>query len=182
MTEPEPYSEELVAAIRARIRDVPDFPKPGIVFKDLTPVFADGPLFRRLIDELAASFDRAGVSAIAGIEARGFIPGAAVAASLGVGFHLLRKPGKLPSRVVRQTYDLEYGQDALELHHDAFEPGLQLGLIDDLLATGGTMAAALELVRSQGAEVPLVAFVVELGLLGGRRRLPKERVSPVVRF
>lgn len=176
------FDRALVDEVRALIRDVPDFPKPGIVFKDLTPVFANGPVFRRLVDALASQFDAAGVNSIAGIEARGFIPGAAVAAALGVGFHLLRKPGKLPSRTVTQRYALEYGHDALELHEDALEPGLRLGLMDDLLATGGTMGAGLGLVRAQGAEVPLVAFLVELDFLGGRRKLPDVRVSSVVRY
>jgi adenine phosphoribosyltransferase len=176
------FSPALEDEVRRLIRDVPDFPKPGIMFKDLTPVFAHGPTFTRLIAELASAFLSVGAEAIAGIEARGFIPGAAVAAELGLGFHLLRKPGKLPSRTVRQSYDLEYGQDALELHEDTVSPGLRLGLVDDLLATGGTMRAALELVRSQGAEVVLVAFVVELGFLGGRKKLPDERVSSVVHF
>lgn len=183
MNDPMPdFEPALVEEVRALIRDVPDFPKPGIMFKDLTPVFAQGPTFRRVVDALARRFELAGVNAIAGIEARGFIPGAAVAASLGLGFHLLRKPGKLPSRTVAQRYALEYGHDALELHEDALEPGLRLGLVDDLLATGGTMGAALELVRAQGAAVPLVAFLVELDFLGGRRKLPGVRVSSVVHY
>lgn len=177
-----PFPPELVEEVRALIRDVPDFPKPGIVFKDLTPVFAHGPTFKRLIDGLAANFEAARVEAIAGIEARGFIPGAAVAAALGLGFHLLRKPGKLPSRTVRQRYELEYGHDSLELHEDALGHGVRLGLIDDLLATGGTMAAALELVRAQGAEVAIVSFIIELDFLGGRRKLADCRVSSVVRY
>ena len=165
------FSPELTQRIEGLIRDVPDFPKPGIVFKDLMPVFGDGPTFRALIGGFVDRYEAKNVDAIVGIEARGFIVAAPVASALESGLVLLRKPGKLPWKTVSKSYDLEYGQDALHMHEDAIREGQRIVLLDDLLATGGTMQAAIELVRSRGAEVVEVGFIVELGFLEGRKRL-----------
>lgn len=158
----------------ALVRDVPDFPKPGIVFKDLTPLFRDAAAFGALIDALAAPFVGAGVAAVLGVEARGFILGAAVALRLGAGFVPARKPGRLPAAVDREAYSLEYGHDALELHLGSFAPGDRVLLVDDVIATGGTARAALALARRQGAEVVGAAFAVELDFLRGRELLPAD--------
>ncbi len=154
------------------VRDVRDFPKPGIVFKDLTPVFRDPAAFKALIAALAAPFADQRVDAVLGIEARGFILGAAVAVHLGAGFVPARKPGKLPSKTDRESYSLEYGTDALELHSDAFRPGDRVLLVDDVIATGGTARAALALAQRQGADVIASMFALELDFLNGRSLLP----------
>jgi adenine phosphoribosyltransferase len=157
--------------LRSRIRDIPDFPKPGIVFKDITPLLADGPAFRELIDRFVERY-RGRVDMVLGIESRGFIIGAAVAYGLGTGIAIVRKPGKLPYQTHSARYDLEYGSDALEIHHDAVGDRHRVLIIDDLLATGGTASAAVELVRRCGGTVVACAFVIELCFLNGRRRLP----------
>ncbi len=157
--------------LRARVRDVPDFPKPGILFRDLTPLMGDAAGFRACVALLAERVATHKPDVIVAVESRGFVFGAPVAASLGVGFAPVRKPGKLPARKLRRTYDLEYGTDSLEMHADAVHPGSRVVIVDDLLATGGTAAATVELVREQGAVVVGAAFVVELSLLLGRKRL-----------
>ena len=157
--------------LRSRIRDIPDFPKPGIVFKDITPLLADGPAFRELIDRFVERY-RGRVDMVLGIESRGFIIGAAVAYGLGTGIAIVRKPGKLPYQTHSARYDLEYGSDALEIHHDAVGDRHRVLIIDDLLATGGTASAAVELVRRCEGTVVACAFVIELRFLNGRRRLP----------
>ncbi|MBI2373572.1 MAG: adenine phosphoribosyltransferase [Deltaproteobacteria bacterium] len=167
------WSPELVGQIRERIRDVPDFPKPGIMFKDLTPVFAHGPTFRRLIDGLAERYRGEQIDTIVGIEARGFILAAPLATALGAGLVILRKPGKLPWKTYSQSYALEYGTDTLEVHQDAVRGGMRAVIMDDLLATGGTMSAAVELVTRLGGVVHEAGFVVELSFLKGRHRLPE---------
>ena len=159
------------ALLRARVRDVPDFPKPGILFRDLTPLMGDGVALREAVDLLAEAAVRHRPELIVAIESRGFIFGAPVAASLGVGFVPVRKPGKLPHKTRRRSYDLEYGTDALEMHADAVVEGARVVIVDDLLATGGTAAATVDLVREIGGEVVGAAFVVELELLRGRDRL-----------
>ena len=159
-------------AVLTLIRDVRDFPKPGIVFKDLTPVFRDAAAFRTLIAALAAPYADSRVDAVLGIEARGFILGAAVAMHLGVGFVPARKPGKLPAKTDRESYSLEYGTDALELHSDAFAPGDRVLLVDDVIATGGTARAALALAQRQGATIVGSVFALELDFLNGRALLP----------
>lgn len=164
-------TDRLVARVRHHIRDVPDFPQPGILFKDITPVLAEGALLQEIVDRFAEEFAGMGVQRIAGIESRGFILGAPLAVSLGVGFAPIRKPGKLPHQRLRVDYALEYGTDALEAHVDAFRAGERVLLVDDVLATGGTAAGAVELIRRLGASVLGTAFLVELGFLGGRRRL-----------
>lgn len=168
--------------IREKIRDVVDFPKEGIVFKDITPLIADPVAFRGSIDLLAErcaeiSFDR-----VVGVEARGFIFGAALACQLGKGFSVVRKAGKLPWRTDQERYGLEYGEDVLEIHEDAVAPGERVLVVDDLLATGGTAAAAGKLVERRGGEVASMAFVVELGFLEGRERLADWEVHSLVRF
>jgi adenine phosphoribosyltransferase len=158
-------------SIKQRLRDVPDFPKPGIVFKDITPLLADPNTFNLCLDTTAAHFDSVTLDAIVGIESRGFIFGAALASRMRKAFVPARKPGKLPYRTKRVDYQLEYGSDALEMHEDAVKPGDKILIVDDLLATGGTAWAACELVREMGGTVIAASFVVELTFLAGRERL-----------
>jgi len=167
--------------LRSRIRDIPDFPKPGIVFRDITPLLADGPAFRSMIDAFVERY-RGKADVVLGIESRGFIIGAAVAYGLGTGLVVVRKPGKLPWRTHVARYDLEYGSDALEIHHDAIADGHRVLIIDDLLATGGTASAAVELVRRCGGRVVGCAFAIELEFLQGRRRLPDYEVFSLVQY
>ena len=170
------------ALLRARVRDVPDFPKPGILFRDLTPLMGDGVALREAVDLLAEAAVRHRPELIVAIESRGFIFGAPVAASLGVGFVPVRKPGKLPHKTRRRSYELEYGTDALEMHADAVVEGARVVIVDDLLATGGTAAATVELVREIGGEVVGAAFVVELDLLRGRDRLTGVPVDALLTY
>lgn len=172
----------MIDELRARIRDIPDFPKKGVVFKDITPVLADAALFRRVIDALAARYAGERISKIVGIESRGFLFAAPLALQLGAGLAIVRKPGKLPWRKVREAYALEYGEDALEMHLDAVGPGERALIVDDVLATGGTADAVGRLVTRQGAELVGYAFVLELGFLHGARRLGPEKVQALVRY
>lgn len=167
----------LVTEIRAVIRDIHDFPKPGIIFKDITPLLGNGPLFRRTIDLLAERYEAARVDTVAGVESRGFIIGAALAYRLGKGLCVIRKPGKLPYDTLQETYELEYGTDALEVHSDALVPGGRVLLVDDLVATGGTAAAAATLVEQLGATVFEHACIIELGFLKPREKLGQELFS-----
>jgi adenine phosphoribosyltransferase len=153
------------------IRDIPDFPKPGVTFKDITPLLADAAAFARAVDALCDSFAPLRVDKVLGIEARGFIVAAPVAYRLGAGFVPVRKGGKLPWQVEKQEYALEYGTDRLEIHRDAVSPGERAVIVDDVMATGGTAAAAVRLVEALGATVAGLGFVLELGFLGGRSRL-----------
>jgi adenine phosphoribosyltransferase len=171
-----------VSQFRAAIRDVPDFPKPGIVFKDITPVLADAKLFHESIAAFGDKLHGTGVEKIAAIDARGFIFGAALAYRLGVGFIPIRKKGKLPWRTQGAAYALEYGEATVEIHTDAVLRNEKVVLIDDVLATGGTAAAALELLRGSGADVVAVQFFVELGFLNGREKLPDTRIDSLVTF
>lgn len=157
--------------LRAAVRDVPDFPKPGIVFKDITPILSDGRLLRLAIDRLVADVSGLGVTKIAGIDARGFLFGSTVADRLGLGFVPIRKRGKLPWKTESLSYALEYGDAAIEIHVDAFQPGERVALIDDLLATGGTAGAAIRLIEKLGAHVVQAQFLIELGFLEGRKAL-----------
>lgn len=157
-------------AFAGLIRAVPDFPKPGVLFRDITPLLADARGFADCIAAMAAPWREAGVRAVCGIEARGFIFGAALAQALGAGFVPLRKPGKLPSPVLAVDYRLEYGSDRLEAHRDALQPGERVLLVDDVLATGGTLAAAQALVARFGAELAGASVVIELEALRGRAR------------
>ena len=164
------------------IRDVPDFPKQGIIFKDITPLLADPAALDEAVRLLAEPYRGQGVQAVAAIESRGFIFGGAVARLLGAGFIPLRKPGKLPWKIVRKQYALEYGTDAIEVHADAVGSGCRVLMMDDVLATGGTMAAACELVSGLGARIVGVAFLVELAFLKGRAKLPGYEVRSLIRY
>ena len=155
----------------AKIRDIPDYPKPGIIFKDITPLLQDPDTFRKAINLLADKFRDKGIELIVGTEARGFIFGAAVAYALGVGFIPVRKPGKLPHDTMSAEYELEYGTDRIEMHLDAVAKGQKVLLVDDLQATGGTAAATLDMVTRAGAHVVAAAFLVELTFLDGRSKL-----------
>lgn len=171
-----------VDAIRDVIRDIPDFPKPGIVFKDITPLLASARLFARTVEMLAervAAYEPAGVVAI---ESRGFLFGAPVAHALGLPLHLARKPGKLPYKTVGVSYDLEYGSDRMELHTDAVEAGKAYAIIDDLIATGGTAAATADLIELQRGRVACCAFVVELTFLDGAQRLGGRPLETLVQY
>ena len=160
--------------LAAAVRTVPDFPKPGIAFKDLTPILADAALFAEAIERLAAPWHAANVTHVVGMDARGFWFGPSLAAALGAGFVPARKPGKLPSATVRASYTLEYGEDALELHADAFGPDARVLVHDDVIATGGTAAAACGLVRQLGASLVGASFALELAFLDGRAQLPPD--------
>lgn len=162
---------ELEARVRATIRDIVDFPKPGIVFKDITPLVQNGEVFGEIAAHFRDRYAGQGITHIVGIESRGFVFGAAIAHAMGLGLTLVRKPGKLPYETVGVDYSLEYGTDRVEMHVDAVKAGDRVVIIDDLLATGGTCAATAELIRSQGAEIVECAFVIELGFLEGRARL-----------
>lgn len=157
--------------VRKTIRDVPDFPKPGIIFKDLTPVLADAELMRQITENLAAPYKSEAVTAVAGMEARGFIFGTLVAQALEVGFIPLRKPGKLPAATHSVSYALEYGEASLEMHQDIVKPNDRVLLVDDLIATGGTALASCQLIETAGGIVAGCAFVIELGFLDGREVL-----------
>lgn len=170
------------ATLRAAIRDVPDFPQTGVLFKDITPILLDGALLRRTIDLLVADAEELGVQKIAGIDARGFLFGATVADRMGLGFVPIRKKGKLPWNTHSVDYSLEYGKSAIEVHTDAFSPGERVALIDDLLATGGTAGAAIKLIKACGAEVALAQFVVELEFLEGRSLLAPTPVRSLIRY
>lgn len=163
------------------LRDVPDFPKPGILFKDITPLLASPPAMTHVIERFAA-IDWGRVDKVAGIESRGFLFGAPLAMKLGKGFVPIRKPGKLPWKTNRVEYVLEYGTDAVEIHQDAIARGERVVVVDDLLATGGTMAAATQLVESCGGLVAGCAFVIDLAFLGGRQRLGSHRVEALLRY
>jgi adenine phosphoribosyltransferase len=168
--------------LKARIRDIPDFPKPGIVFKDITPLVRDPAYLRLAVHQLLHPFLGQPITAVAGMEARGFIFGSLVAWELGLGFVPLRKPGKLPYEVLSVDYALEYGYAALEVHTDALGPGDHVLLVDDLLATGGTAKASCELIESLGAEVAACAFVVELDALKGREKLANYFVHSLLHY
>jgi adenine phosphoribosyltransferase len=164
------------------IRDIPDFPQKGIIFKDITTLLADAKSFNRIVDLLAHRYVGEKIDQIVGIEARGFILGAALAYKLGTGITLVRKPGKLPYKTHSVSYDLEYGSDTLEVHEDAFKLGDCVLIADDLLATGGTMAAVVELVEKAGAELVECVFMAELEFLNGRSKLPEGKVYSLLKF
>lgn len=173
---------ENIEAIRKAIRDIPDFPKPGIVFKDITPLLADGGLFTKTVDLLAARYQTEKIDTVLGIESRGFIIGAALAYRLGAGFSVVRKPGKLPYDTHSQSYDLEYGTDKLEIHVDGLAPHARVVIADDLIATGGTAAATAALVSRLGGTVVECAFVIELTFLCGRQKLSPHRVYSLLQY
>ena len=164
------------------VRSIPDFPKPGIIFRDVTTLFKDPDAYRELMDRIAASFDGIKVDAVAGPEARGFVLGSVLAYQLHAGFIPVRKPGKLPYESVSYSYDLEYGSDPVEIHKDAITPGMKVVLLDDLIATGGTIKAAAELVEELGGEVVKILFLLELKGLNGRALLEGYDVETVVAY
>jgi len=168
--------------LRAIIRDIPDFPKKGIVFKDITPLLRDPKRFSEAIDDLAGNFSDRGIDIVLGAEARGFILGGAVAYHLGAGFVPARKPGKLPYSVAAAEYDLEYGKDSLEIHEDAIMAGQNVLIVDDVLATGGTAGAKVELVERLGGKVAGIGFLIELAFLGGREKLEAYDVYSIIKY
>jgi adenine phosphoribosyltransferase len=169
-------------ALRSRIRHVPDFPKTGILFYDVTTLLRDPEGFRMAIDSMSAPYRDRAIDVVVGIESRGFILGSAVADRIGAGFVPVRKLGKLPAATVRASYALEYGTDSLEMHRDAVEPGQRVLVVDDLLATGGTSSATVALVKEVGGTVEGLAFLIELVDLNGRSRLPGEEVMAVLQY
>lgn len=169
--------------LKKAIRDIPDFPKPGIIFKDITPLLADGELFRQTINQLKMRYMNKKIDTIIGIEARGFIFASALAYALGAGLVIIRKPRKLPYKTHRETYALEYGTDAIEIHQDAVKPGQNVLLIDDVLATGGTVSAALNLLNKNfKASVEEVIFIIELDFLKGREKLKGVPVHSLINY
>ncbi|HLA89129.1 MAG TPA: adenine phosphoribosyltransferase [Gemmatimonadaceae bacterium] len=168
--------------VRRAVRDVPDFPKPGILFKDITPVLLDPALFARATAAVAAPFTGQGITHVVAIESRGFILGAPVAQLLGASFVPVRKPGKLPYTTVREEYALEYGTDALEMHADAMRAAHHVLVVDDVLATGGTAAATCRLIERAGAHVSACAFLIELGFLNGRGAIGPRRIEALVAY
>ncbi len=168
--------------LAAHVRDIPDFPKPGIGFKDITPLLGDVDAFRFAVDAVADHFDGTDVDLVLGIEARGFIFAAPIAYRLGAGFVPVRKKGKLPGRVISQDVELEYGVDVLEIHQDGVVPGKHVLVVDDLLATGGTAVGAIGLVEGLGGHVVGLGFVIELAFLGGRARLAGHEVISLIRY
>ena len=169
-------------SLKSRIRHVPDFPKTGILFYDVTTLLRDPEGFKLAIDTLALPFTGQSIDVVVGIESRGFILGAAVADRIGAGFVPVRKLGKLPSHTIRATYELEYGSDSLEMHRDAIEPGQRVLIVDDLLATGGTASATARLVTQLGGEVHALAFLIELAALNGREKLAGHKLHVVLKY
>jgi adenine phosphoribosyltransferase len=165
-----------------KVRNIPDFPIPGIQFKDITTLLRDAEAFRQVVDAFAERYEGRGLDAVVGIESRGFILSAPLAYRLGVGLVPVRKAGKLPSATYQVEYDLEYGSNKLEIHRDSFQPGARVVVVDDLLATGGTVAAACSLVEMAGAVVEEVAFLIELGFLSGRDRLSGYPVFSLIQY
>jgi adenine phosphoribosyltransferase len=168
--------------LRSAIRDIPDFPKEGIIFKDITPVLQDGELFRSTIDIFAERYGDKEIAKVVGTEARGFLFAAPLADRMGCGVVPVRKPGKLPYRTEKASYTLEYGEDSVEMHKDAISRGENVLVIDDLLATGGTMSATLDLVERLGGNIVEVAFLIELEFLNGRERLPGREIFSILTF
>ncbi|MGE5334465.1 MAG: adenine phosphoribosyltransferase [Nitrososphaerota archaeon] len=185
MTEPipaAPLDATQTAWLKSYIRTVPDYPQPGILFRDITPLLQDAQTLRFAIDKLAERYRGAGIDAVVGIESRGFIFGTPLAYLLGVGFVPVRKKGKLPAETITIQYDLEYGSNVLEIHTDALHPGQRVLIVDDLLATGGTTEGTVRLVEGLGARVVSLAFLIELAALQGRARLPGQDVFTLLSF
>ena len=168
--------------LRQLIRSVPDFPKPGIIFRDITPLLANPTGLDQAVSQLAEPYHSHNVDLVAAVESRGFIFGGAVARQLQAGFVPIRKPGKLPAATAKASYQLEYGSDTIEIHTDAISPGQRVLLLDDLLATGGTMAAACQLVQSLGGEIVAVAFLIELAFLNGRAKLADHEILSLITY
>ena len=172
----------MTAELGTKIRDVPDFPKPGILFKDITTLLKDGPSFHAAVDALLQKIGPRKIDVVVGMESRGFILAAPIAYQLGVGFVPVRKLGKLPAEVVSVEYELEYGSATLEMHKDAIQPGAKVLIVDDLLATGGTVAGTIELVKQLQGEVVALAFLIELSFLKGRDRLRDYDIVALIRY
>ena len=170
------------ALMKQLIRDVPDFPAPGVMFRDITPVLQDAKAFREVIDSMAECVAPMKADVIVGIESRGFVLGAPIAIQLGLGFVPVRKAGKLPADTIRAKYALEYGTNAVEIHRDALEPGMRVAIVDDLLATGGTAKAAIELVEELGGKVVGVTFLIELDFLHGREPLKGYEICTLINY
>jgi len=168
--------------LRSKIRNVPDFPKKGIGFKDITTLLKDGPAFRQAVDLTAEHFSNHGVQKVVGVESRGFIFGAVLAYKWNIGFVPVRKPGKLPAATIREEYDLEYGTDSLEIHKDALIAGERVLIVDDLLATGGTAAATVSLLEKLDAEIAGMAFLIELTFLNGRAKLDGHEILALIEY
>ncbi len=168
--------------VRRAIRDIPDFPKPGIIFKDITPVLEDPGLFRAAVDSLSEPFTQSPPDLVACVEARGFVLGAAAAYRLGSGVVMIRKAGKLPHKTRSLSFQLEYGEDTIEVHEDSIRPGARVLVVDDLLATGGTLAAAVKLVESSGAELAGISVLVELDFLKGREKLAGRSLHSLIHY
>lgn len=166
--------------VKSLIRVIPDFPQPGVSFKDITTLLKDGPALRETVKSMADVFRNEKIDVVVGIESRGFIFGSPIAYELGVGFVVVRKPGKLPADNYRVDYTLEYGTDSLEMHKDAIQPGQRVLIVDDLLATGGTIAAAAELVSRAGGAIVGYSFLIELAFLNGRSKLPGQNIHSMV--
>lgn len=177
-----PPMQDPISHLKKLIRDVPDFPKPGILFRDISPLLADAGGLALAIELLANPYRGKGIDVVVGAESRGFIFGAAVACAISAGFQLVRKPGKLPHKRVAMTYDLEYGKDTLEMHEDAITKGQKVLIVDDVLATGGTMKACCDLVKHLGGEIAGVAVLIELEGLRGRGKIPAHRVHSVMTY
>jgi adenine phosphoribosyltransferase len=171
-----------VASLRAKIRDIKDFPTEGILFKDITTLLKDGPAWAAVIEHLAAKHKKGSVDVVVGVESRGFILGGVLAREIGAGFVPVRKKGKLPAAVIEEEYELEYGRDILAIHEDAIRQGQRVLAVDDLLATGGTMAATLRLIERLGGAVVACEFLIELNFLKGRDRLKGYRIESLIRY
>ena len=171
-------------SVKQIIRDIPDFPKEGIIFKDITPLLADASAFGETINTLKKRYVDKGIDKVVGVEARGFIFASALAYALGAGTTMVRKPGKLPYKTYQETYSLEYGTDTIEIHQDAFQPSERIVLIDDVLATGGTLAATLNLIRKnfESVEIEEVAFLIELDFLNGRKKLKDIPIHSLIHY
>jgi len=175
-------SNDNIETLKAAIRDVPDFPKKGILFKDITTLIDKGGLFKSAIENFTEKYSNSGINKVVAVESRGFIFGAPVAYGIGSGFIPVRKKGKLPYKTISATYSLEYGTDTLEMHQDAIKPGDNVLIIDDLLATGGTMGAVIELVKKSGGKVAGIAFLIELSFLDGRSKLRDYDVFSLIKY
>lgn len=182
MTSSAGAGDELTRLISTLVRDVPDYPQAGVVFKDITPLLAEPRAFRAAVDHMAGAVRDMNADAMVAIESRGFLLGAALAVASNLPLLIVRKPGKLPWKTAEVSYALEYGTDRLQIHADAIRPGLRYAIVDDVLATGGTAAAATQLVRQLGGQVAGCSFLIELGFLGGRERLGDQRVETVLRY
>jgi len=168
--------------LKKYIRDIPDWPKPGVIFRDITPLLKNGPIFRQIIDLLAKRYQNRSIDLVVSVEARGFILGGLLAYKLGAGIVPVRKPHKLPYRTVQVTYELEYGTDALEIHEDAIKPGDKVLIVDDVLATGGTIAAVIELVKKLQGQIVEIAFLAELTYLQGREKIKDWPIFSLIQY